>query len=69
MWKTRVLNFTQIGIKYGKYGHKMFYYALMYSTVCPLSLSSASENRSIKFLVHRFVRNEWLALKIEYCTL
>jgi hypothetical protein len=25
IWKTRVLNFTQIGIKYGKYGQKLFY--------------------------------------------
>jgi hypothetical protein len=69
MWKSRVLNFTQIDIKHGKYGHKMFYYALIYSTVCPLSLSSAIENHSIKFLVNRFVGNEWLASKIEYRTL
>ena len=69
MWKTRVFNFTQIGIKYGKYGQTLFYYALMYSTVCPLSLSSAREYRNIKFLVNRFVCNEWLASKIEYCTL
>jgi len=25
IWKARVLNFTQIVIKYGKYGQKLFY--------------------------------------------
>jgi hypothetical protein len=69
MWKTRALNFTQIGIKRGNNGRKLFYYALTYSTVCLLSLSSASENGSIKFLVNRFECNEWLASKIEYRTL
>ena len=69
MWKARVLNFTQVGIKYGKYGQKLFYYALMLCTVCPSSLSSASENRNIKFLVNRFVCNVWLASKIEFSTL